>query len=146
MDFKILLDGIFNEGTEEYNQIKECYELISKSAPTISAEMKTTMILLDHSRVNLSTIYFMLCRNISKMKAEFQQTYDSQYARLVKLGRPSNAAIEAEIRSQNPEYSGITMKIETFEYVKDLINSYIKCIDECKKTTIEALRDSRRID
>lgn len=146
MNFKNILEGIFDEGTEEYDLVKEAYDLISKTTPSISAEAKTNMILLDHSRANLTTIYFMVCRNISKKKDSFQKSYDSQYSRLVKLGRPSNAAIEAEIRVTSPEYATASSQIEALEQVKDLISSYIRCIDSCKQTAVEILRDSRRID
>ena len=146
MNFKDILYGIFDEGTEEYEQISECYDLIAKTAPTIAAEAKTHLLLLDHARINLSTIYFMLCRNISKKREIYQQAYDTQYARLVKLGRPSNAAIEAEIRSTNSDYAVLSRQIESLEQVKDLITAYVRCIDASKQTTFECLRDSRRLD
>lgn len=146
MDFDQVLNGIFEPGTEEYETIVDTYDLITRNVPSIASDAKTQMILLDNTKIKLSTLYFMLCRNISQLKDAVQQTVDSQYTRLVKLGRPSNAAIEAEIRATNPEYAGISRKIGDYENVKDLISSYIKCVDSRKTTALEVLRDSRRID
>ena len=146
MNFKEILDGVFDEGSEEFDIIKTTYELIGMSAPSISAEFKTHMILLDKCKINLSTMYYMISRNISKKKEVFSDTYNSTYTRLVKLGRPSAAAIEAEIKASNPAYSGLMIEVEKLEQVKDLIASYLRCIDSCKQTITELLRDSRRID
>lgn len=146
MKFNEMLEGVFNEGTEEYEIIKEAYELVVNSAPTISAEMKTHMILLDHSKTKLATLHYLLGRNIAQLRETIQTTYDSQYTRLVKLGRPSKDAIESEIRATNPEYSGIAKKISSLQEVRDLVGMYIRCLDSSKQTTMEALRDSRRID
>lgn len=146
INFKDLLDGIFDEGTEEFEIIKESYELIVKTTPSISAECKTQMILLDHSRTKLSTLYYLLCREISRQKSKCQKDYDAKYTRFVKLGRPSNAAIEAEIRATSPDYAIASAKIESLEQVRELVSSYMRCIDTTKQTAVELLRDSRRID
>lgn len=146
MTLKDMLEGIFDENTKEYEIINECYNLITTDIPVTSAQARVHMINLDRSRTDLSTMYFMLCRNISKKKEVHQKSYDAQYARLVKLGRPSNAAIEAEIRANDPAYSGLCSEIEALEQVKELISSYIRCIDANKKTTSEILMDSRRVD
>lgn len=146
MNFKEMLEGIFDPGTEEYQIIEESYQLIASTAPTIAAEAKTHLLLLDHMKIKLATLYYMLGRNISKMRVAIQSTYDASYTRLVKLGRPSNAAIETEIRATNPEYAGISRKIDDYEAIRELINNYIRCLDSSKTTTLEVLRDSRRID
>ena len=145
-DFEKIFEGVFSKDSSEYEILTTAHDLISNSAPTIAAEAKTHLLLLDHSRMDLSTMYYMLGREISKKRSLIQSNYDTQYTRLVKVGRPSNAAIEAEIRATNPEYAGISVQIQSFEEVRDLIASYIKCIDSSKQTTIEILRDSRRID
>lgn len=144
--FEELLEGVFDEGTEEYDIIKEGYEVIIKSAPTLSGEAKTQMILLDHCRSKLSTLYYLVSKKINKYRKEYQKAYDLGYIRLVKLGRPSHAAIDAELRCTCSEYAKVYDKITQLEQVKDLINSYIRCIDNNKQTAIEILRDSRRID
>ena len=140
------ITDIFPETSEEYKILEEAYEVITSSAHTISAEAKTDMILLDNVRTKLSTLYYMLGRSISRKRASFQTIYDTQYARLVKLGRPSNAAIEAEIRTTNPG-AAITMKeCAALEEVKNLVEKYIRCVDSAKTTALELLRDSRRVD
>lgn len=146
MNFEEIIGDVFSTNSEEFQIIKDTYDLIGMSAPTIAAEFKTHMILLDKYKISLSTMYYMLSRNISEKKEAFSATYNSSYVRLVKLGRPSAAAIEAEIKAGNPAYSGMTHEIEKLQQVKDLINDYLRCIDSCKQTAIEFLRDSRRID
>lgn len=145
-DFKVVLDNIFSEDTHEYEIIKEAHDIITNNAPTISSEMKTQMILIDRCRTELSTLYFMLNRSIAKLEESYRSTYDKQYTRLVKLGRPSGAAIEAELRSSLPDYVVASEKINTLNSVKDLVSSYMRCLDSRKQTITEIFRDSRRID
>ena len=142
----LLTVDVFPEGSEESQLLRDCYDLIAKSAPTLASEAKTQMILLDQMRAKLSSLYFLLSRNISQLKSSIQSSYDSSYVRLVKLGRPSGAAIEAEIRATNPDYVIVSTKIETYEQVKELVSNYMKSIDSCSRTAIEILRDSRRVD
>lgn len=146
MNFKSLLDGVFDEGTEEYTIIEESYNLIVSNAPTIAAEMKTHMILLDHARTKLSTLYYLITREVSRCKRIYEKSYDTQYARLVKLGRPSKDAIEAELKVTCQDYARNYQREEDLLQVKELVSSYMRCIDSCKQSTVEMLRDSRRVD
>ena len=140
------LKSVFNEDSDEYKTIVEAYNIMSKSAPVTSGESKTQMLLLDNLRIKLSTYYYLCCKKISDLKKTTQSAYDTQYARLVKLGRPSNASIECEIRLNSPEYAKSYSQMTDLEDVKTLLSSYLKCLDNSKITAIEILRDSRRID
>lgn len=146
MNLKDSLREIFPETSEEFQLIIEANELVASSAPSIAGECKTIMIMADHIKPRLATLYFLLSREISKMKETYQASYDAQYVRLVKMGRPSNAAIEAEIRSTNAEFIALSKQIDKYEQVKELINFYVRCIDSLKQSAVEILRDSRRID
>lgn len=146
MNLSEILDGVFDPGTEEYEVIEETYNTIIQSAPSISAEAKTTLILLDHLRTRMVTIYYLLSRKVNRMKAEVQEIYDAQYTRLVKMGRPSNSAIEAEIRSTNQQYAMACNNVDKHEIVKGLVDSYIRCIDSHQRTAMELLRNMNRID
>ena len=141
-----IISEVFPIGTEEYRILEDAHNLIISSTPQISAEYKNKMITLDRVRAELSSLYFMVSRNMSNLKSGVQKDYDAKYTHLVKVGRPSNTAIEAEIRLTNPDYVVAFNKIEELDTVRTLITSYIKCIDSCKNTTIELLKDSRRID
>jgi len=140
------LSEVFPSGSSEYQILSNAYGLIIAGIPQIAAEYKNKLIALDASRAELSSLYFMINRNISKLKATIQTDYDGQYTRLVKIGRPSNTAIEAEIRFNNPDYLKVSNQIEELENVKNLIVNYMKCIDNCRLTTTELFKDSRRID
>ena len=145
-DIKSVISGVFPEGSDEFETLVECYNLVMGSTPSIAAEAKTNMTLLDHMRMKLSTLYFLLERSISKKRTQYQAVYDAAYTRLVKLGRPSNTAIEAEIRVTVPDYLTGSEEIEKLEQVKNLISGYLRGIDAYKQTSIEILRDSRRLD
>lgn len=143
------LKEVFPETSEEYKTIIEAYDLVSTSAPTIAAEAKTNMILLDSTRIKLSSIYFMISRNISNLKATYQQTHDAEYKRLSMtsgLSNPSNTTVETIIRSKNPAYAGAIKKCEDLEDVKTFLSNILRCIDSSKQTALELLRDSRRLD
>lgn len=141
-----LLKEVLGDNSSEVVDILEAYGLIVHSAPTVISEAKTHLILLDHSKVKLSSIYYMLSREISKKKRTTQETYDSTYVQLVRRGRPSKDAIEAEIRQLNPTYLGVSQEISDLEEVKDLVSMYIRCIDSSRSSTIEILRNISRID
>lgn len=145
-DIKQIIGEVFPEGSDEFETLVECYNLVMGSAPSIAAEAKTNMILLDHMRMKLSTLYFLLERSISSKRSQYQSDYDAAYTRLVKLGRPSNTAIEAEIRATVPNYLVGSGEVEKLEQVKSLILGYLRGIDAYKQTSVELLRDSRRLD
>ena len=136
----------FNEGTEEHEILHTAYKLITTSYPSVASEAKSHLIMLDHSRMKLATLYYGVCRSISQMRDTTQATYDTQYTRLVKMGRPSKDAIEAEIRSTNGEYAGISKRIKDLEDIKELISMYMRCIDSSRSTVTEILRNVYRID
>lgn len=136
----------FSEGTEEYEVLKDAYKLITSSYPSVASEAKSHLIMLDHSRMKLATLYYGVCRNISQLRDTMQATYDIQYTRLVKMGRPSKDAIEAEIRSTNGEYAGVSKRIKDLEDIKELISMYMRCIDSSRSTVTEILRNVYRID
>lgn len=143
---KNLLSEIFGPESQEVDTLVDAYNLIVKTAPTVSSEAKTHLLLLDHSRTKLASLYYMITRVISKKWNSMQSTYDETYVQLVRRGRPSKDAIEAEIRQLNPEYSGIAYQVSQLEEVKELINMYLRCIDSNKTTTLEILRNINRID
>lgn len=145
-EIKKVLEGVFDEGTQEYEIIKECYEMINKTVPSVASEAKTAMILADRCRVEMVTLIYLLSREISNTRSKLRDFGDSQYVRLVKLGRPSKEAIETEIRSTSPEYRKFSEKIEKLENVKELVNSYVRSLDSFRMTALEILKDSRRLD
>lgn len=138
---------VFPEESEEYKIISEVYDLITSTVPTVASEAKTHLVLIEHSKIKLSTIYFMIRRMISSLKnSEQYNKYDAQYTRLVKLGRPSKDAIESEIRTTNPDYVILSNRLNELYDIQELVSMYIKCLDSSRMTTIELLRNINRID
>ena len=146
MNLKNIFKNVFDEGTEEFEILKDAYELIVSSGMVIHSEFKQTMILADASKVKLATLYYMISTQISEIRSSYEKTYNEIYIKLVKMERPSQHAIETEIKQVYPDYLVACNKIEKFEQVKELITMYIKSIDSIKQTAMEMLRDSRRID
>lgn len=146
MDFKEILNGVFPEDTEEFEEIKNCYDLITKSSISLISEAKSHLFLLDRSQIKLSTIYYLLSRRISSIRESIQSDYDASYTSLVRRGRPSKDSVESEIRSTNPVLYEVFSKISKLEDVKELVSLYLKCIDSSRKTAVEVIRTSGRID
>jgi len=146
MNFKDILEGVFDENSEEFEIISDTYNLITSTVPSVAAECKTNLILLDNARIKLSTLYYMLYRNISKIRRGVESIYNAQYTRLVKVGRPSKDAIEAEIKASSPDYLIASQKIEDYEAVRDLISMYIRCVDNTRSSTLEILKNIYRVD
>lgn len=145
-DFDKVLDGVFGQNSHEREVLELTYQVIVGTAPTTSAEIKNHIAILDQQRVELSTLYYLLSRNITRHRTEMQQETDPLYTRLVKLGRPSKDAIEAELRSTNETYATKTIKVEELTQVRDLVSSYIRSIDSRKQSMIEMLKNSYRLD
>jgi len=142
---KDTLNSIFGD-SEESRIIQEVSDATMSSVPSTAPEAKMKMMLFDALKCRLSNVYFLICRNIHILQREFQQSYDTQYTRLVKLGRPSKDAIEAEIRTLQPNYASAIQKVQDLEDVKEFISLQMRCIDACKTTAMRVLEDSRRID
>lgn len=146
MELENVLKDLFPEGSFEYETLVSTNKLIVGACPATAAAAKNHLISLDHGRVKLSSMYFILGRKITEKKSLMQSTYDAQYTTLVKRGRPSKDAIEAELRSINPEYAGYQKQIHELEELRDLVSMYIRCVDSSKSTVTEILRNIYRID
>lgn len=138
---------------ELYDILGQCDELTSiirvsavltLSTPVTESEANYIMEKLDLGRAELSSIYFQLSREVSRLESEVQKDYDSSYSRLVRLGRPSKDAIEAEIRNGNPKYVEVSCKIKSLEDIKELISMYMRSIDAKKVSVLEALRSIKK--
>lgn len=138
---------------ELYDILGQCDELTSiirvsavltLSTPVTESEANYIMEKLDSGKAELSSIYFQLSREISRLESEVQKDYDSSYSRLVRLGRPSKDAIEAEIRNSNPRYVEVSCRIKSLEDVKELISMYMRSIDAKKVSVLEALRSIKK--
>lgn len=138
---------------ELYDILGQCDELTSiirvsavltLSTPVTESEANYIMEKLDSGKAELSSIYFQLSREISRLESEVQKDYDSSYSRLVRLGRPSKDAIEAEIRNGNPTYVEVSCRIKSLEDVKELISMYMRSIDSKKTSVLEALRSIKK--
>ena len=138
---------------ELYDVLGQCDELTSivrvsavltLSTPVTESEANYIMEKLDSGKAELSSIYFQLSREISRLESEVQKDYDSSYSRLVRLGRPSKDAIEAEIRNGNPKYVEVSYKVKSLEDVKELISMYMRSIDAKKVSVLEALRSIKK--
>ena len=129
---------------DELTSIVRVSAVLTLSTPVTESEANYIMEKLDSSKAELSSIYFQLSREISRLESEVQKDYDSSYSRLVRLGRPSKDAIEAEIRNGNPMYVEVSCRIKSLEDVKELISMYMRSIDSKKTSVLEALRSIKR--
>lgn len=133
-------------GQEEVSIIMDTYNLINKNNPSILSEIKVHLSLLDGFQTKLSMIYYLLNRTISGRYQEVQEEHDRQYVTLVKRGRPSKDAIEAEIRSTCPEYAKTVIQTESLEEIREFVSMLLKCIESNRRTVTEILRTMGRVD
>lgn len=129
---------------DELTSIVRVSAVLTLSTPVTESEANYIMEKLDSGKAELSSIYFQLSREISRLESEVQKDYDSSYSRLVRLGRPSKDAIEAEIRNGNPMYVEVSCRIKSLEDVKELISMYMRSIDSKKTSVLEALRSIKK--
>lgn len=97
---------------------------LSKPYPAGRTACQERIAQLGLLRSRLDTLILQLKEIRSKFKREYEKRFDSEYSRLVKLGKPSQQAIVSEIRSKNQEVVDLSDKIERLghfiEYLSDL--------------------------
>lgn len=143
--YKKYFNGIITEDSEEFKTISEIYNILTMRMPSTPSEAFNRVSSLESYRAQLSTIIYMLSMIKDDLNREYRQLYEKEYTKLVLLNRPSHAAIDAEIHSKSTEAFMLRDKLESFDKIFSLLNSYLRCIDSFKTSAMEAWRDSRRI-
>lgn len=143
--YKEYFNGVIKEGSEEFKIISEVYNILSSRLPSTAAEAYSRVSSLESYRAQISTMIYVISMLRDDINREYRKLYEKEFTKLSLLNRPSQAAIDAEIHSKSTEAFMLRDKLESYDRILQLLNSYIRCIDSSKSSAVEAWRDSRRV-
>ena len=143
--YKQYFNGVIKEDSEEFRTISEVYNILVSRLPQTASEAFSRVSSLESYRAQLSSMIYMISMIKDDVNREYRKLYEREFTKLSLLNRPSQAAIEAEIHSKSTEAFMLRDRLESFDRVLALLNSYIRCIDSCKTSAMECWRDARRV-
>lgn len=126
------LKDVIELSPENIRTVKTALSMIREMSPSdIPNILRKIERLIDVSQ-DMAWINLAMKRKLHEMTREIKMKKDPQYVMLVKQGRPSSAAIEAEIRFTNKDMydseNGIDVLnnvIEYFNKINESIEKYI---------------------
>lgn len=124
------LRDVIELSPENIRVIKSSLAAIKEQAPSdVPLILRKIERLIDLSQ-DLSWIILVMKRRFHELTREMKVMKDPQYVMLVRQGRPSSAAIEAEIRFTNKDLYTVE---DNIEIVRNIIEYLQKIIDSMDK-------------
>lgn len=114
--------------------LKEINIELRRPTPSTKLGLEERVTLLDNYKVRLHNMLFMLENKFNEIEYQYKSRYNPEYSRLVKAGRPSGQAIEAEIFANKLDLKEKHDLLQDWESFKALLTSYIKTLRDCKET------------
>ena len=124
----------------EANFLREVNSELRKPTPSTPSMIGDRLTKLDDLRVRLLSMIYMITDKESEFAYEYYEKYNSDFTRLVRMGRPSTPAIEAEIHNNAAMHKKKAL-LESFDAFKGMLFGYVKTIDGAKQTCYERARD-----
>lgn len=120
MELNLLFDYLRSHellSEEEIKMVKFAINEITEIAPTDKVALfKKQESLIDASS-KLSWSVMVLKNNLNKIKTAYRKIKDPEYTMLVRKGRPSNEAINSEIRFTNESLYDLDEIVDTVENI-----------------------------
>lgn len=122
---------------DEINMIKSSISLIIESSPTTPASVFSRIERLIKASSDISWILLSLKRTRVKLDNALKRRKDPKFVLLTRQGRPSTAAIEAEIRHTDNSVLDMEAKITELDNLIEYMSNVEVNIDRY----IRAMRD-----
>lgn len=124
------LRDIVELSPDNIRTVKTALSMIKTIAPSdIPLILNRINELIDVSQ-DLSWIIVMITRRQNEIKKDIKLKKDPRYVMLVRQGRPSTAAIEAEIRFSDKTLYDLDENIETISNILEYLNKLQDSIDK----------------
>ena len=137
-DNSIYLDKLLQEVKNKFSLsdyevefLKELNIELRKPLPSTKLGLEERVNILDMYKLELHNILYMLENKFNEISYQYKEIYNQQHSRLVRMGRPSEVAIEAEIHLDKGLKSQRDL-LQDWEAFKNLLTSYLSTIKSCK--------------
>ena len=137
-DNSIYLDKLLQEVKNKFSLsdyevefLKELNIELRKPLPSTKLGLEERVNILDMYKLELHNILYMLENKFNEISYQYKEIYNQQHSRLVRMGRPSEAAIEAEIHLEKGLKSQRDL-LQDWEIFRNLLTSYLSTIKSCK--------------
>lgn len=145
LKYKDDLVEVLGDG-DELRTLVATYQALTRQLPVTAPDSYSRLSELETYRAQLSMIIYALNKLRADVDKEYRRIYESDYTKYTGLNRPSQTAIESEIFSKRPEMVVLRNKLESYDRVITLVNSFVRCLDSLKSSVMECWRDARRLD
>lgn len=124
------LRDVIELSPDNIRTVKNCLAMIKELSPSdVPNILRKIEKLIDASQ-DMSWIVLVMKRKLHELTRELKVKKDPAYVMLVKQGRPSSAAIDAEIRFTNKDLYKLE---DDIEIVKNIIEYFQKIIESMEK-------------
>lgn len=139
-DNSIYLDKLLQEVRNKFSLsdyevdfLKELNIELRKPLPSTRLGLEERVNVLDMYKLELHNILYMLENKFNEISYQYREKYNQNHSRLVRMGRPSEAAIDAEIWLDKGLKSQRDL-LQDWEVFKNLLTSYLSTIKSCKES------------
>ena len=129
--FEYLRD-VIDMSPDNIRTVKSAIALIKEQSPSDIPLILRKMERLVDIQQDMSWILLVMRRKLHELIKDMKVKKDPAYVMLVKQGRPSSSAIEAEIRFTNKD---LYKTEDDIEIVKNVIEYFQKLVDSIEKYT-----------
>jgi len=126
----------FNLSDYETEFLERLNTELRRPVPTTQLGIEDRLYLLDVLKIDLHNMLYVLEERFSSMEYEYKEKYNIEHTRLVRAGRPSEAAIDSEIHT-NTSLKSTRDLLNDWQSFKGLLTSYLSVIKACKDTCLK---------
>lgn len=125
----------------EIGYVKTCLEDITELSPADKPTLFRKMERVIEDSDRLSWCIFSVRQQYAKLNSAYRKIKDPEYTILVRQGRPSNEAINSEIRFRNDSLYDLELKLTTIEN----IITYLDHVELSLERYLYMLKDKLKI-
>ena len=114
---------------DEFQMIRDAINTVIEASPTTTAGTCSRQERLTAASTDLAWIVLSLKRTRLRVDNSLKQIKDPQFVMLVRQGRPSTSAIEAEIRHTNDKVLALENNLQELDNLLEYMSNLEKNID-----------------
>ena len=139
-DLENILERIRNAlGLNEHDIdiIRHVNLTLKEPTPSVQLAIQNRVSELDSMRVELLDLIFNVNVQANDFEYKYKDSYDREFARLVKADRPSQQAIDSEIHANSRSLQDMRLTLNNYDSLKGLLFGYLKSLDKSRETCMK---------
>lgn len=136
-DFDHILERIQNTlslSDYDVDVIRRVNSILKEPTPSVQLQIQSRVSALDSLRVELLDLIYDVNVQNNDLEYRYKETYDREFAMLVKADRPSQQAIDSEIHAKSRAMQDMRQNLNNFDALKGLLFGYLKSLDKSRET------------